>query len=571
MKSNKTVPNRTSSQAPNSLRLLPITKVAAQLGLSPDDLILYGEYKAKIKWEAIRRVLEGGGQRGKLVLVSAITPTPAGEGKTTTAIGLAQGLRQVGVRASVALREPSMGPTLGRKGGATGGGRSQVHPAQEINLHFTGDIHAVTAAHNLIAASLDNHLHFMDLKGMSTRGVLWKRVMDMQDRTLRDIVIGLGGPKNGIPRQTGFDITAASEIMAILCLATSYAELKERIGQILLGFREDGEPFLARDLNIHGAAAALLREAFLPNLVQTSENGPAFVHGGPFANIAQGTNSVISTRLSLYLNEVTVVEAGFGFDLGAEKFFDIVCPYGHVAPGTVVLVATVRALKMHGGVPLDQIANPNPDAVFAGRGNLEKHIENIRKFGLQPIVAVNRFAHDREDELKAVLQICQEAGASCVIADPYGKGGEGMRELAHAVLEALRSAPDRCRPLYDWNLPVEQKIETVAREIYGAAAVDYLPRARKDLKRIYQHGFNRLPVCIAKTQQSLSDNPKLLGRPKDFLVTVREIIIASGAGFLVPLTGDILRMPGLPHKPLAESIDIDENGNIVGVDGALPR
>ncbi len=549
----------------HTAKLQHIHEIGKKLGLTQEDLILYGNYKAKVKMASIRRIFSEQRQEGKLILVSAITPTPAGEGKTTVSIGLAQALRRIGKNATVALREPSLGPTLGRKGGATGGGYSQVLPMEDINLHFTGDLHAVTTAHNLISAALDNYLHFNNTRRLSVREIIWPRVMDMNDRALRDIVIGLGGKINGVPRETGFDITAASEVMAILCLSQSYSELKERIGNILLGFTEEREPFLVKELKIEGAVAALLKDALLPNLVQTYENGPAFVHGGPFANIAQGTNSIMATKLALRLSDYVVTEAGFGFDLGAEKFFDIVSPYGNLCPSAVVLVATVRALKMHGGVSLEEIHQPNPEAVLKGRGNLEKHIENMRKFGMHSIVAINRFLGDTEAEIQAVEQICRENNIDYAVVNVWEKGGKGGTELAEQVVEMISGEKCRYRPLYDWDLPVEEKVRKIAGEIYGAAAVDFTTRAKKNLKDIYRLGYDSLPVCIAKTQNSLSDNPRLLGRPKDFLVTVREIIISAGAGFLVPLTGDILRMPGLPRKPAAENIDIDDEGNISGL------
>ena len=546
--------------------LLPIWEVAQQIGLSREDLILYGDYKAKIKMESIRRIFNEKRSSGKLILVSAITPTPAGEGKTTVSIGLTQALKYIGTNATAALREPSLGPVLGRKGGAAGGGYSQVLPMEDINLHFTGDLHAITAAHNLISAALDNYLHFnKGEKRLSVREISWPRVMDMNDRALRDIVIGLGGRTNSIPRETGFDITAASEIMAILCLSRSYSELKEKISNILLGFTEDREPFRVSDLNIQGAVTALLKDALLPNLVQTIENGPAFIHGGPFANIAQGTNSIISTRLALQLADYVITEAGFGFDLGAEKFFDIVSPYGGLCPSAVVLVVTARALKMHGGVPLQEVNQPNPEAILKGRGNLEKHIENMRKFGMQAIVAINRFTEDTEEEIRTIARICEENGIDYAVVNVWEQGGKGGVTLAEKVVEMVQGEKCHYHQLYDWNLPVEEKILTIASEIYGARAVDYTSRAKRQLKDIYKLGYDKLPVCIAKTQQSLSDNPKLLGRPKDFLVTVREIVISAGAGFLVPLTGDILRMPGLPRTPAAEKIDIDDEGHITGL------
>ena len=547
-----------------------IGEVGAELGLQADDLILYGPHKAKVSMAAVRRKLQAAGtDGGSLILVSAITPTPAGEGKTTTSIGLAQGLRHIGKRACVALREPSLGPTMGVKGGATGGGLAQVVPADDINLHFTGDLHAVTSAHNLAVAAMDNHLHFGNVGRLAVRGGAMKRVLDMNDRSLRGVVVGLGGKTGGLPRETGFDITAASEVMAVLCLSSSYSELKERLGRIVVAFREDGEPVHLAELGVQGAVAALLRDALMPNLVQTLEGGPALVHGGPFANIAQGANSVLATKLALASADYAVTEVGFGFDLGAEKFFDIVCGYGGFAPRVVVLVATGRALKMHGGVKVRDLDAPDVEAVLRGRENLEKHLDSIGQFGVRPVVAINKFAGDTEGELGAVRAICTDAGVPAALCDGFGSGGPGAAELAELVsaeVDASAAAgPAQLEPLYDWQAPVREKIEAVATRIYGAAAIDYMPKARADLRAIERHGFAALPVCIAKTQSSLSDNPKLLGRPKDFLVTVREVLIAAGAGFLVPLTGEILRMPGLPREPSALAIDVDDDGTITGL------
>ena len=546
-------------------KLRPIAEIAGKIGLNPGDLIAYGEHKAKIKMRSIQRLFAETPANGKLILVSAITPTPAGEGKTTTSIGLAEGFGKIGKKVALALREPSLGPCLGMKGGATGGGRAQVLPMEDINLHFTGDLHAVTAAHNLISAALDSHLHFSDLRGISSRKITWKRVLDMNDRALRDIVIGLGGAQNSVPRQSRFDITAASEVMAVLCLSLSYSELKEKIGNIVLGFTEENQPITVKQLKIEGAVATLLKDALLPNIVQTMEGNPAFIHGGPFANIAQGANSIMATKLAMHLSDYVITEAGFGFDLGAEKFFDIVCRYGNFHPATVVLVATARALKMHGGMPKTDLKTPNPEAVLAGRGNLEKHIENIRKFGLKPVVALNRFVTDTEEELEALALICREKGAAFARINSWEEGGGGATELARLVADVADANQVKFTPLYDWEMPVEKKIERIATEVYGASHVDFLPQAKKDLKIINEFGYNNLPICVAKTQNSLSDNPQLLGRPKDFLVTVREIIISAGAGFLVPLTGNIMRMPGLPRNPAAEGIDIDDAGNITGL------
>ncbi|HEY6866723.1 MAG TPA: formate--tetrahydrofolate ligase [Candidatus Eisenbacteria bacterium] len=537
----------------------PLADVARTLELDPAQLEPYGLDKAKVSL----RALEGRPPRGRLVLVSAITPTPAGEGKTTTSIGLAQGLARNGVRAAVALREPSLGPNFGIKGGGTGGGLSQVEPADDINLHFTGDIHAVSTAHNLLAAIVDNHLYHGDGLELDSRRVVWRRALDMNDRALRGIVIGLGGHREGVPRETGFDISAASEVMAILCLAADIEDLKARLGRIVVGYRRDGSPVRAADLKAVGAMAALLRDAIKPNLVQTTEGVPAFVHGGPFANIAHGTNSITATRLALAYADAVVTEAGFAFELGAEKFFDINCRYGGFAPSCTVLVATLRALKMHGGVPLAGVAAPDPGAVQRGLANLEKHVENIRKFEQKCVVAINHFPTDTEAELAVVTEHCDVLGLPAVVSKPFSEGGEGCRALAETVWTVASRGRAHFKPLYDWNAPIEAKILTVASEMYGAEAVDYQLRARRDKAQLERLGYDSLPVCIAKTQSSLSDNPTLLGRPKDFLVTVREIQLAAGAGFIVPITGEILRMPGLPREPLAERFDLSGQGRIV--------
>ncbi len=537
----------------------PIHEVAGALGLDPAHLEPYGHYKGKVSLAA----LDGRAPRGRLILVSAITPTPAGEGKTTTSIALAQGLAKNGVRACAALREPSLGPFLGMKGGGTGGGRAELAPAGDINLHFNGDMHAVTSAHNLLAAMLDNHLHHGNALGLDSRRILWRRVLDMNDRALRDIGIGLGGRSEGVPRETGFDITAASEVMAILCLAKDVADLKERLGRIVLGFRTDGTPVHAADLRAVGAMAALLRDAIKPNLVQTAEGVPALVHGGPFANIAHGTNSINATRLALAYADAVVTEAGFAFELGAEKFFDINCRYGGFAPSLTVLVVTLRALKMHGGVPLAKVAEPDPAAVDRGLANLEKHIENIRKFEQRCVVAINHFPSDTAEEIEVARRHCDILGLQAVVSRGFAEGGEGARELAEVAWALAQRSEPHFKPLYDWSEPIEAKILKIASEMYGAEAVDYQPRARRDKAQLEKLGFAGLPVCIAKTQQSLSDNPALLGRPKDFLVTVREIQLAAGAGYLVPITGEIMRMPGLPKEPLAERFDLGESGEIV--------
>ena len=541
----------------------PIVDVAAELGLTEDDMELYGRYKAKVKLDALEARRDK--LSDKLVLVSAITPTPAGEGKTTTSIGLAMGLAKLGERACLALREPSLGPALGMKGGATGGGRSQVLPMQDINLHFTGDIHAVGSAHNLLAAMVDNHIYRRLEPMLDPRRVRWGRVLDVNDRELRDIVVGLGAPTDGVPHESFFDITAASEVMAILCLAENLADLKRRLGSILVGFTYKREPVYARDLGAAGAMTALLRDALEPNLVQTIEGTPAFVHGGPFANIAQGTNSVVATKMALALSDWCITEAGFGFDLGAEKFFDIKCVSAGLDPCAVVLVATVRALKMHGGRDIDELAEADPAAVERGLPNLIKHLESIQTFKESPVVTINKYTSDTAEEIDVVRRFCAERGTPFAVCDGWARGGEGALELAEVVRDSI-SCNTPFEPMYGRDDSVEDKIFAVARKVYGAEAVDFTLEARRDLRRIKKLGYDKFPVCIAKTQKSLSDNPKLLGRPEDFLVTVRRIVINAGAGFLVPLTGDIIRMPGLPAEPAAKRLDVDEDGNIVGLE-----
>lgn len=554
---------KTDIEIARSVRMRPVTEVAKQLGINPDDLELYGKYKAKVPLTCINREKR---RDAKLILVSAISPTPAGEGKTTVSIGLSQALNRIGKRSCVVLREPSLGPVFGLKGGATGGGMSQVLPMEDINLHFTGDFSAVEKAHNLLAALIDNNIQSKSRSlGLDPRTISWKRVMDMNDRSLRNIVVGLGGTASGVPRETGFDITAASEVMAILCLATSMADLKRRLGNIFVGFTYDKRPIYARDLHAEGAMAALLKDAIKPNLVQTIEGTPALVHGGPFANIAQGTNTVLATEMSLSLTDYTVTEAGFGFDLGAEKFLDIKCRAAGFSPNAVVLVATIRALKYHGGQPLADLKTPNVEALERGIVNLQKHIENIGLFNLTPVVAINRFVSDSDEELKFVKDYCTMRGVACAVADVWGGGGSGAEELAQLVVEATQKCCSDFRPLYPLDEPVMKKVETIAKSIYGAEAVDYMPKAKNALKRIADLGLDGLAICMAKTQKSLSDNPALLGRPKDFVITVRDIEIAAGAGFLIPITGEIMRMPGLPETPAAEAIDIDEEGNISGL------
>jgi formate--tetrahydrofolate ligase len=551
----------TDIEIASAVKPRPVTEIASKLGLGREDLDLYGNDKAKIHLD----VLDRPRNHGRLVLVSAITPTPAGEGKTTTTIGLTQGMSLLGESVCCALREPSLGPVFGMKGGAAGGGYAQVIPMEDINLHFTGDLHAITAAHNLLSAAIDNHLYWDNPSRLDSRTVRFRRVMDMNDRSLREMVIGLGGRTQGVPRETGFDITAASEIMAILCLSENLTDLRERISRIFVGLTHDREKVLAEEMGVCGAMAMLLKEAIKPNLVQTIEGSPALVHGGPFANIAHGCNSILATRMAISFADWAITEAGFGFDLGAEKFFDIKCQYGNLCPSLVVLVATCRALKMHGGVKKKQLSEPDPDAVAKGLPNLEKHLENIAKFGLPAVVCINRFLGDTEEEAGVILGRCRELGVPAAVGEGFEKGGEGMTGIATLVVENASDCSGTFRPLYDWSLPVKDKIEKVAREIYGAEHIEYTAEAEKDLRTIHDFGYEGLPVCIAKTQKSLSDNPDLLGRPKDFIVTVRDIVISSGAGFLVPITGDIMRMPGLPRTPAAEKMSVDDEGHVTGL------
>jgi formate--tetrahydrofolate ligase len=539
---------------------LPITEVAQRLGIDRRHLIPYGDDKAKIRLEA----RDSGRPAGKLILVSAITPTSAGEGKTTTSIGLAQGLARLGESACLALREPSLGPIFGVKGGATGGGRATLVPAEDINLHFTGDFHAVTAAHNLLAAMLDNHLHQGNALGIDARRVTWRRVLDCNDRALRRIVLGLGGAAEGVPRESGFDITAASEVMAVLCLAEDAEDLRRRLSRLFVGLAAEDKPVTAADLQAVGAMMVILKDALLPNLVQTEDGVPAIVHGGPFGNIAHGCNSVIATKMALAHADWVVTEAGFAFDLGAEKFFDIKCVSAGLDPAAVVLVATVRALKRHGGVPNAALATPDPDAVERGLGNLEKHLESIATFGKPAIVALNRFGTDSEEEIAVVRRSCERLGVPLALAEHYAKGGEGAVELACSVMEQTAGTPQVFRPLYDWAEPIKSKVEKIARAMYGARDVLYTAPAERDLKRIQKLGFEGLPICMAKTQSSLSDNPALAGRPRDFDVTVRNLVLATGAGYVVPMLGDIIRMPGLPLNPAAHRVDLVD-GKVVGL------
>ncbi len=545
------------------VNLKHISEIARKFGVDEDDIEMYGKYKAKLPLSFID---EKKAAQSNLILVSAISPTPAGEGKTTVSIGLSEGLNKVGKKTTVVLREPSLGPVFGIKGGATGGGYSQVLPMEDINMHFTGDFSAIEKAHNLLAAVIDNNIQSKSNGlNLDPRTISWKRVIDMNDRALRRIIVGLGGTTSGIPRESGFDITAASEIMAILCLAANLHDLKIRLGNIFIGFTFNKEPIYARDLKAGGAMAALLKDAIKPNLVQTIEGNPAIIHGGPFANIAQGTNSVIATRMGMTFSDYTVTEAGFGFDLGAEKFFDIKCQSAGLSPKAVVLTATIRALKYHGGADLSSLTTPDVEALKKGLPNLEKHLENIKQFNVTPVIAINRFATDTDEEIQVILDKAKELGIRCAVADLWAKGGEGAIDLAHKVIEVAESNPPVFDPMYDWSWDVKKKIETLATKIYGAEHVEYTAKAKANLKTISSLGLDQMPICIAKTQKSLSDNPALLGRPKDFIITVREIEIASGAGFLIPITGEIMRMPGLPAHPQSEKISVDNEGNITGL------
>lgn len=544
-------------------KMQKITEVAAKLGITEDDIEMYGPYKAKLSMDLIRRKMEE--KPGKLVLVTAITPTPAGEGKSTTTVGLAQGLAKIGKDVIVALREPSLGPCMGVKGGAAGGGYSQVVPMEDINLHFTGDFHAITSAHMLLAAMLDNHIQQGNALNIDPRRIVWKRVVDMNDRELRQIVVGLGGKVHGVPRQDGFDITVASEVMAILCLATSLHDLKERLSKIIVAYDYTGKPVTAGQIKAHGAMAALLKDAVKPNLVQTLENVPAIIHGGPFANIAHGCNSVMATQTALRLAEYTITEAGFGADLGAEKFFDIKCRYAGLKPDAVVIVATVRALKMHGGVPKTELKTPNVEAVKKGLVNLEKHIQNIKKYNVPSVVAINIFAQDTPEELEAVRAHCAALGVNVALSDVFARGGEGGIELAKEVVALTESGQADFAPLYPSEMSLKDKIATIAKEIYGAADVIYEKKAETSLKDFEAMGFGSLPVCMAKTQYSFSDDPTKLGAPSGFTMTIKECRISAGAGFVVVLTGDIMTMPGLPKVPAAEKIDVSDEGVISGL------
>ena len=547
-------------------KMLPITEIAAPLGISPEELEPYGHYKAKLSESLYAKTACR--PDGKLILVTAINPTPAGEGKTTVSVGLGQAMAKIGKKAVLALREPSLGPVFGIKGGAAGGGYSQVIPMEDINLHFTGDIHAMTAANNLLCALLDNHLQQGNELKIDTRRILFKRCLDMNDRALRNIIVGLGGKVNGVPREDGFQITVASEVMAILCLASDLEDLKKRLGSILVAYNTDGEPVYARDLHAEGAMTALLKDALKPNLVQTLEHTPVLIHGGPFANIAHGCNSVRATKLALKLGDYVVTEAGFGSDLGAEKFFDIKCRYAGLKPSCVVLVATVRALKYNGGVDRSELTTPDVDALRRGIINLRTHIENMFKYHVPVVVAINRFYTDSAEELRFIADYCKKLGVETSMCEVFARGGEGGMDLAQKVVDTISMTDenkDGFRVLYKSDLSIAKKVETVAREIYRANGVKFLPAAAKALKEIEDLGYGGLPVCIAKTQYSLSDDPKLLGKPEDFVITVRDVRLSAGAGFVVCLTGDIMTMPGLPKQPAAFNIDCDNDGNIKGL------
>jgi formate--tetrahydrofolate ligase len=553
----------TDLEIANKSKLQPIQEIAQKLGIVSDELEMYGKYKAKLPLDLID---EDKLKQSNLILVSAISPTPGGEGKTTMSIGLSEALNQLEKKTTVVLREPSLGPVFGMKGGATGGGKSQVLPMEDINLHFTGDFSAIEKANNLLSAIIDNNLQSKtNSLGIDPRTIAWKRVMDLNDRALRNIVVGLGGTTNGIPRETGFDITAASEIMAILCLSSDLIDLKKRLGNIFVGYTFDKKPIYARDLKAEGAITALLKDAIKPNLVQTIEGNPAIIHGGPFANIAQGTNTVIATKMGMSLSEYTVTEAGFGFDLGGEKFLDIKCQRANLKPKVVVLTATIRALKYHGGADLSALKEPNVEALKNGIPNLEKHIENVQKFGITPIIAINKFNTDSDEEIEAVLEFARLKNIQAAATNVWGEGGKGALDLAQLVIDSVDAKLSDFKPLYDWNSPVLDKISKIAQEIYGASRVDFAAKAIADLKRIENLGLSKLPICMAKTEKSLSDNPKLLGQPKDFVINVREIEIAAGAGFIIPITGTIMRMPGLPAHPASEQIEVNEEGRITGL------
>lgn len=546
-----------------SAKMEPIINIAKKIGLGEDDIELYGKYKCKISLDAIKKLENN--KDGKLVLVTAINPTPAGEGKSTVTVGLGQALNKIGKNTVIALREPSLGPVFGIKGGAAGGGYAQVVPMEDINLHFTGDMHAITSANNLLCAAIDNHIHQGNLLRIDSRRIVFKRVMDMNDRALRNIVVGMGGKINGFLREDGFMITVASEIMAILCMASDLEDLKERMGNILIAYNLDGEPVYAKELEVQGAMALLMKDAIKPNLVQTLENTPAIIHGGPFANIAHGCNSIIATKTALKMSDITITEAGFGADLGAEKFLDIKCRYGNLNPDCVVLVATIRALKHHGGVKKDELNISNVDALNKGIKNLEKQIENIKAYGVPVVVAINKFITDSDEEVKAIEDFCKNVGVEVSLTEVWEKGGEGGIDLANKVIKTMETEPSNFKMIYDSEEAIKDKILKIVQTIYGGKGVNYTPQALKQIAEIEKFNLDKLPICMAKTQYSLSDNPSLLGRPENFDITVKEVRVSNGAGFIVVLTGDVMTMPGLPKVPAANRMDIKDNGEIVGL------
>ena len=546
-----------------SAKMEPIINIAKKIGLGEDDIELYGKYKCKISLDAIKKLENN--KNGKLVLVTAINPTPAGEGKSTVTVGLGQALNKIGKNTVIALREPSLGPVFGIKGGAAGGGYAQVVPMEDINLHFTGDMHAITSANNLLCAAIDNHIHQGNLLRIDSRRIVFKRVMDMNDRALRNIVVGMGGKINGFLREDGFMITVASEIMAILCMASDLEDLKERMGNILIAYNLDGEPVYAKELEVQGAMALLMKDAIKPNLVQTLENTPAIIHGGPFANIAHGCNSIIATKTALKMSDITITEAGFGADLGAEKFLDIKCRYGNLNPDCVVLVATIRALKHHGGVKKDELNISNVDALNKGMKNLEKQIENIKAYGVPVVVAINKFITDSDEEVKAIEDFCKSVGVEVSLTEVWEKGGEGGIDLANKVIKTMETEPSNFKMIYDSEESIKDKILKIVQTIYGGKGVNYTPQALKQIAEIEKFNLDKLPICMAKTQYSLSDNPSLLGRPENFDITVKEVRVSNGAGFIVVLTGDVMTMPGLPKVPAANRMDIKDNGEIVGL------
>ncbi|WEV18876.1 formate--tetrahydrofolate ligase [Clostridium perfringens] len=546
-----------------SAKMEPIINIAKKIGLGEDDIELYGKYKCKISLDAIKKLENN--KDGKLVLVTAINPTPAGEGKSTVTVGLGQALNKIGKNTVIALREPSLGPVFGIKGGAAGGGYAQVVPMEDINLHFTGDMHAITSANNLLCAAIDNHIHQGNLLRIDSRRIVFKRVMDMNDRALRNIVVGMGGKINGFLREDGFMITVASEIMAILCMASDLEDLKERMGNILIAYNLDGEPVYAKELEVQGAMALLMKDAIKPNLIQTLENTPAIIHGGPFANIAHGCNSIIATKTALKMSDITITEAGFGADLGAEKFLDIKCRYGNLNPDCVVLVATIRALKHHGGVKKDELNISNVDALNKGMKNLEKQIENIKAYGVPVVVAINKFITDSDEEVKAIEDFCKNIGVEVSLTEVWEKGGEGGIDLANKVIKTMETEPSNFKMIYDSEESIKDKILKIVQTIYGGKGVNYTPQALKQIAEIEKFNLDKLPICMAKTQYSLSDNPSLLGRPENFDITVKEVRVSNGAGFIVVLTGDVMTMPGLPKVPAANRMDIKDNGEIVGL------